>query len=117
MSESFRRVSFDVPGGAMAGIAFCLTTQLLRYTEVHKMNVRAIRMVQYSPIELTGSAAAGNLKALAHPLDTHVFVHGDDTDERMERLLVMAQNTCYLHALLHNPYEPVLQIELNGAAV
>lgn len=99
---------------AMGGIAFCLTTQLLRYTEVHKMNVRAIRMVQYSPIELTGSAAAGNLKAIAHPLDTHVFVHGDDTDERMERLLVMAQNTCYLHALLHNPYEPMVQIELNG---
>jgi uncharacterized OsmC-like protein len=102
---------------AMGGIAFCLTTQLLRYTEVHKMNVRAIRMVQYSPIELTGEAAAGTLKAIAHPLDTHVFVHGDDTDERMERLLVMAQNTCYLHALLHNTYEPVLSVEVNGAGV
>ena len=41
--------------------------------------------------------------------------HGDDTDDRMERLLVMAQNTCYLHALLHNPRDPTLEIELNGA--
>ena len=115
-----RTTEDQAPSGlalAASGIAFCFMTQLLRYTEVHKMKVRALRMVQYSPFELTGSAAKNSLRALAHPLDTHVFAHGDDTDERMEKLLVMAQNTCYLHALLHNPFEPVVAVTLNDVLI
>jgi uncharacterized OsmC-like protein len=97
------------------GVAFCLTTQFLRYADFHKMNIRAVRMVQFSPFETLGSAAAGTLRALAHPMDTHIFLHGDETDERMEKLLVMAQNTCYLHALLAGRLEPIVELELNGA--
>jgi len=98
---------------AMSGIGFCLMTQLLRYTEVHKMKIRGLRLVQDSPFELVGSGR--DLRAVMHPIDTHVFVNGDDTDERMEQLLVMAQNTCYLHALLHDPFDPILEIEMSGA--
>lgn len=116
--KSDERTDHDqAPSGmaiAAAGIAYCLTTQLLRYADVHKMNIRAIRMVQDSPFELV-AGVGGTIKAVAHPFDTHVFLHGEDTDERMEKLLVMAQNTCYLHALLHGPFEPTLDIELNGA--
>jgi uncharacterized OsmC-like protein len=119
--KSDERMSEDqAPSGlglAVSGIAFCLMTQLLRYTEVHKLKIRALRLVQVSPFELTGSAASGTLRARMHPLDTHVFAHGDETDERIEKLLVMAQNTCYLHALLHRSFEPVAELTLNGVAV
>ena len=81
------------------------------------MNIRAVRIVQTSPFELTGSAVAGTLRAVAHRLDTHIFLHGEESDERMEKLLVMAQNTCFLHALLAAPLEPVLELEVNGAPV
>ena len=96
------------------GIGFCLTTQFLRYADFHKMNIRAVRMVQTSPFELAGSAAAGTLRAIPHPLDTHIFLHGEESDERMEKLLLMAQNTCFLHGLLAAPLEPVLELEVNG---
>lgn len=99
------------------GIGFCLTTQFLRYADFHKMKIRAVRMVQTSPFEIAGSAAAGTLRAIAHPLDTHIFLHGEETDERMEKLLLMAQNTCFLHALLAAPLEPALELEVNGAVV
>ena len=102
---------------AAMGVAFCLSTQFLRYAEHHKMNLRALRIVQYSPFELTGSAAQGTLVARPHPMDTHMFLHGDESDERMEKLLSMAQNTCYLHALLHEPLEPVFELHLNGTPV
>jgi len=69
-------------------------------------------MVQFSPFETRGDAAEGTLLAVAHPLDTHIFLHGDEPAERMEKLLVMAQNTCYLHALLAEPLEPVLELDL-----
>ena len=97
------------------GIGFCLTTQFLRYADFHKMKIRAVRMVQTSPFEIAGSAAAGTLRAIAHPLDTHIFLHGEESDERMEKLLLMAQNTCFLHALLAAPLEPALELEINGA--
>lgn len=94
---------------AFAGVAFCLMTQLLRYVEYHKMNVRALRIVQDANCEILDG------RARAYPLDTHVFVHGEESDETMEGLLQMAANTCYLHAALHGSLDPVVAIELNGA--
>lgn len=94
------------------GIAFCLSTQFLRYADVHKMNLRALRIVQDAPFEVVNEG--GVLKALAHPLDTHIFLHGEESDERMEKLLVMSQNTCFLHGLLAHPRDPVVEVELNG---
>ena len=102
-------------GLGVLGIAFCLTTQFLRYADVHKMNLRALRIVQDTPFELVNEA--GSLKAVAHPLDTHIFLHGEESDERMEKLLVMAQNTCFLHGLLAHPRDPVVEVEVNGVAL
>jgi hypothetical protein len=92
------RVTASAPRGislAMAGIAFCLMTQVLRYVGYHNMKVRALRIVQLSPMDWSTDG-----RAMALPLDTHMFVHADESDETMERLLVMAANTCYLHAAL-----------------
>ena len=116
--RSDERSTADQAPSALAigawGVAFCLTTQFLRYADFHKMKIRAVRMVQFSPFETRGHAAQGTLEAVAHPLDTHIFLHGDESAERMEKLLVMAQNTCYLHALLAEPLEPVLELSLEG---
>ena len=97
-------------GYALAGIAFCLMTQLLRYVEHHKMSIRALRLVQVSDSEITSG------RAQPHSLDTHIFVHGEEPDEVMERLVEMAANTCYLHAALHAALEPSLKLEVNGHA-
>lgn len=79
---------------AYAGIAFCFMTQLLRYVEHHHMKVRALRLVQLSPCRIESGTAQ------AQPLDTHVFVHTEESDEVMERLVQMSARTCYLHAAL-----------------
>lgn len=110
--SSDERVDTDLaPSGlalAFAGVAFCLMTQLLRYVEHHEMKVRALRLVQFAPCEMAGGVARGL------PLDTHVFVHGEERDEVMERLIQMAANTCYLHAALQAALEPVVTLGLNG---
>lgn len=93
---------------AFGGVAFCLMTQLLRYVEHHEMKIRALRLVQFGPCEIAGGAAR------PHPLDTHIFVHGEETDDVMERLILMAANTCYLHAALQSALEPVVSLECNG---
>jgi len=98
-------------GYAFAGVAFCLMTQLLRYVEHHRMSIRALRLVQVSDCEITGG------RAQPHALDTHIFVHGEEPDTVMERLVEMAANTCYLHAAFHATLEPSLKLEINGKAL
>lgn len=85
---------------ACAGVAFCLMTQLLRYVDYHRMKVRALRVVQESPFAIVDG------RGTADPFETHVFVHADESDETMERLLEMAAGTCYLHAALGAALEP-----------
>jgi hypothetical protein len=55
--------------------------------------------------------------AQAQPLDTHVFVQTDETDEVMERLMQMSARTCYLHAALGQSLAPQVSLVLNGLAV
>ena len=96
---------------AFAGIAFCFMTQLLRYVEHHHMKVRALRLVQLSPCRIASGVA------VAQPLDTHVFVHTEESDEVMERLVQMSARTCYLHAALGTTLPPQVTLLVNGQAV
>ena len=96
-----------------AGVSFCYLTQLLRYAEYLKYKVRAIRMVQYSPFGAHQSAD-GTQVGTVGPFDTHLFLHGDEPDAVMQRLLVMGARTCYLHAALHAALPPQVEAQLNG---
>lgn len=96
-----------------AGVSFCYMTQLLRYAEYLKYKVRAIRMVQYSPFGAQVSPNGVHL-GTASPFDTHLFLHGDEPDAVMQKLLVMGARTCYLHAALHAALPPQVDARLNG---
>ena len=96
---------------AAAGVAFCLMTQLLRYTEFRKYPIRAMRMVQYWPMQIV--ADPNGAQGKSGNLDTHVFLHGEASDEDMGHLLLSSANTCYLHALLGAALEPQWVLELN----
>ena len=96
-----------------AGVSFCYMTQLLRYAEYLKYKIRAIRLVQYSPFGSVASPS-GNQIGTAGPFDTHLFLHGDEPDDVMQRLLAMAARTCYLHAALHAALPPNVEARLNG---
>jgi uncharacterized OsmC-like protein len=93
-----------------AGIAFCYMTQLSRYIENMKMNIRAVRLVQSNPY-IAGASAA------VEPIDTHLFLNGEAPDETHLQLLTIAARTCYLHAAAKTPTEPKLRIVHNGAEI
>jgi uncharacterized OsmC-like protein len=97
-----------------AGVAFCYTTQLLRYIENMKLAIGGVRMVQYTPYRLAGSLGKGDLVGTALPVDTHLFLNGDAPDEIHEKLQKIAAVTCYLHASLAAALAPEVAIELNG---
>jgi hypothetical protein len=93
-----------------AGIAFCYLTQLLRYIEYRKHRVRAVRLVQVNPF-------SGGTHAGAGPVDTHLFVNTDEPDEVMQKLLLYAANTCYLHAALGNALAPRVRVSIGGGTL
>jgi uncharacterized OsmC-like protein len=100
-----------------AGIAFCYMTQLARYIEHMKFRIRQVRLVQFSPYTLQGSAMDGAARGGIEPVDTHLFLHGDESDATHEKLMRIAATTCYLHATLASALEPEVSIEVNGAAL
>ena len=111
-----RSAGDQAPSGlalAAAGVAFCLMTQLLRYAEFRKYHIRAVRIVQYWPMQQV-SGADGTLSGTTGNLDTHVFLHGEESDENMGHLLLSSANTCYLHALLGAALQPDITLLHNG---
>jgi len=97
-----------------AGIAFCYMTQLSRYIENMKLAIDGVRLVQITPFELEGDLAAGTLRAVAQPVDTHLFLNGQAPEDMHGRLQKIAAATCYLHATLAAAYAPEVTIVLNG---
>lgn len=100
-----------------AGIAFCYLTQVERYTIHQKFNIRGARLVQYSPFTLSGDPADGSWTGDIEPVDTHLFLSGDEDDATHERLMKIAATVCYLHATLADAVEADVRVSLNGQDV
>jgi uncharacterized OsmC-like protein len=93
-----------------AGIAFCYMTQLSRYIENMKMNIRRVRLMQFNPF-------VAGAKAAVEPIDTHLFLDGEAPEEAHLQLLTIAARTCYLHAAAKTPTDPNVRIVHNGQAI
>ncbi|HTE13649.1 MAG TPA: OsmC family protein, partial [Burkholderiales bacterium] len=90
-----------------AGIAFCYMTQLSRYIDYMKYKIRDIRLVQFNPYTFDG--ALGGIE----PVATHLFLHGDESDETHEKFMRISAATCFLHATLKTALTPDVAVELN----
>lgn len=93
-----------------AGISFCYMTQLSRYIENMKLAINGVRLVQFTPF-------CGGKKAVAEPIDTHLFLNGEAPPETHVNLLTVAARTCYLHAAAKTPTDPNLRIMHNGRTI
>ena len=115
-SDEVSQTASQAPSGLAylsAGIAFCYMTQLLRYAEYLKYKISDIRIVQINPFGLSGSLVGNDLQASAAPVQTHLFLNGQESDEVMQNLLTMGAKTCYLHAALGCSLEPQIRLWLN----
>jgi uncharacterized OsmC-like protein len=94
------------------GTAFCFHTQLCRYIAVRRLSLEAARMVQISPFSV--AFESGRWGGRSDPLDTHLFLNGDASDEETRSLLPVAANTCYAHRALGTQIETVTTVVTNG---
>jgi hypothetical protein len=97
-----------------AAVSFCYMTQLLRYIDYQKLKVNAVRLVQINPFSVATSQDKQGPQGSSGPFETHLFLNGSESEDVMQKLLFYSARTCYLHAALTTPYEPSLQLNLNG---
>jgi uncharacterized OsmC-like protein len=94
-----------------AGIAFCYMTQLSRYIDYMKYKIRHVRLVQFNPYTFDGTTGG------IEPVSTHLFLHGDESDETHEKFMRISATTCFLHTTLKAALVPQIAVELNGAKI
>lgn len=94
-----RGLAPDAASYVAAGIGFCFMTQLGRYAEIVRKDLRDYRIVQ----DLHLSDGSG--PARAAPVETHVFVDSGEDDDFARTLLDMGEQTCFLHALCRSDVE------------
>ena len=78
---------------------------MTRYIEYQKMGIRGVRLVQFTPFTLDADGRGG-----AQPADTHLFLSGDEDDATFERLMKIAEKTCYLHKTMSDALEPTIRV-------
>jgi uncharacterized OsmC-like protein len=78
------------------GIGFCFMTQLGRYAHIVKKPLDSYEIVQDNHYHY-GSELARN-----EPVDTHVYIRFDESDEEAKQILHMSEQTCFLHAAMRN---------------
>jgi hypothetical protein len=97
-----------------AAVSFCYMTQLLRYIDYQKLKVNAVRLVQLNPFSVSTAQGGQGPQGGCGPFETHLYLNGSESEDVMQKLLFYSARTCYLHAALSTPYEPTLQLNLNG---
>jgi len=80
-----------------AAVAFCFMTQLGRYAQIKKLRLHNYRIVQ--------KTSFGNGPGPVLPVETAVFLDSDDTVENNLRMVVMGEQTCYLHTTFRQPVD------------
>lgn len=84
-----------------AGVAFCYMTQLGRYAQIVKQDLESYELVQLTRF----GAPAPSLddgEASARPVVTHVYVNSAEELEKVQKLILMGEQTCFLHAALRS---------------
>lgn len=100
-----------------AGVGFCYMTQLGRYASIVKLGLSSYSLVQDNVFIQGGSARDENLQATARPVDTHLFVKLERSDEDAKRLLKMGEQTCFLHAAMRTSNRTQIRADINGTLV
>ena len=96
-----------------AGVGFCFMTQLGRYAHIVKQKLASYRIVQHNLFELRRDEE-GKEQAFAAPVDTHVFIRCDESEDDARRLLSMGEQTCFLHAAMRTSHPSHITLSVNG---
>jgi hypothetical protein len=94
-----RGLAPDAVSYISAGIGFCFMTQFGRYAKIVNKELRRYRILQDTHFSLGRASGGAGESGQADPVETHVYLDTGEDDEFAQRILDMAEQTCFLHAL------------------
>ena len=93
-----------------AGIGFCFMTQFGILIDVHKLNVPLYQILQDTHLSLGGASGATGRPGETDPIETHVHLTSTEQDSVAQELLVLAEQSCFLHALCREDLKAKLRV-------
>ena len=100
-----------------AAIGFCFLTQLGRFAHISKQDLRSYSIVQDNHYPTDSADADTGAATLVSPIETHVFIDADISDADAQRLVTVAEQTCFLHATMRDNYPSNIKLKLNGQEI
>ncbi len=86
------------------GVAFCFMTQIGRYAQITRQELRNYRITQLTGFDQTGAVA---------PVRTLVCLDTEESDEKCRELIRMGEQTCYLHAVYRTSNQPEVSFQVD----
>lgn len=104
-------------GYFLLGAGFCTLTQLSRYSEMMKVDIKSARIVVRSRFRTEGSVLKETIKGSAQGFEIDIEVESDDPPERVAAVVRNAEAGCFVMQAIKNPTEVRKIVRLNGEAL
>ena len=93
-----------------AGIGFCFMTQFGRMGSMEKLDLPKYAIVQDTHFSLGGASGKTGKAGEADPVETHVHLTTEESDEIAQDMLDVSEKTCFLHAFCRTDLKTKLKI-------
>ncbi len=99
-----------------AGIGLCFMTQIGRYSHMAKLPVGDYSIVQDTHFSLGGASGGTGKAAVAKPVETHIYLESECTDDQVQEIVGVAERTCFLHAFCRDDLKPKVRASRRSKA-
>ena len=93
-----------------AGIGFCFMTQFGRFVSMLELDLPDYRIVQDTHFSLGGASGGTGKAGTADPIETHVYLETNESDETAQEMLDISEQTCFLHAFCRTDLKTKLKV-------
>lgn len=101
----------DANSYVSAGIGFCFMTQFGRFVKMLNLDLSDYRVVQDSHFSLGGASGGTGKAGQADPLETHVYLETNESDDVAREMLNISEQTCFLHAFCKTDLKTKLKVQ------
>ncbi|SIO11156.1 OsmC family protein [Vannielia litorea] len=88
----------DAASYISAGIGFCFMTQFGRLVPMLGLDLPRYQIIQDTHFSLGGASGGTGKAGEADPVETHVYLTTNESDEVAQEMLDLSEQTCFLHA-------------------
>ena len=89
-----------------AGIGLCFMTQMGRFSGMAKLPLTGYRIIQDTHFSLGGASGKTGKAGISQPVETHVYMDSTVEDSDAQKILEVAERTCFLHAFCRDDVKP-----------